>query len=124
MKATLAKIIEILPDYEDLMSTAESISELSLKKMQLDIKIKAGESDVFKRASAEEKFFIGGKPAPTSFIENTYKYPGLSGELLPIRSELAAVTSALEKTRMKMDIYKSVMEIWRTLSANERSSSI
>lgn len=124
MKATLKDVLAAIPDFEDLSRLSDNIAELLFKKLLLDKDIKAGESAVFKRCMLDSGTFVGGKPMPVSMIENAYKFGGMDGELLPLRTELAEVTSKLEKAKLQLDIYKNMMDIWRTLSANERSSAL
>lgn len=124
MKATLADILKALPDFEDFTKLSDEISDLLYKKLVLEKDIKAGESEVFKRFATDSHLYFNDKPAPVSFVENAYKFSGLNGELLPLRNDLAQVTANLERARLRFDIYKQMMDMWRTLSANERSSSL
>jgi len=124
MKSTLTDIMKALPDFDDLNRSADEIADLMYEKMITDNKIKAKEANVFKITSTDQAFFIGGKPAPVSYVENTYKFGGLGGEILQDRQRLAELVSALERAKMKLSLYKDMLDIWRTLSANERSSAL
>jgi hypothetical protein len=115
------ELIKSLPDFDDLVKVAQDISALQYKKLMLEAKIKEAEANVFKLAFTDEKFFQGGKPASVTFIENTYKYTGLDNSIVPLRTELAEVTAKLEEHRILFDIYKNMLDVWRTLSASERS---
>jgi hypothetical protein len=118
------QILDKLPDYNDLMSLTEEIASTSSKKLYLENKIKAMESEVVLRVTKEPEFFQGGKPPSMSFIESTYKFTGINQEILPLREQLAEVISKLDSLKIKMDVFKQLIEIWRTLSANERSSGL
>jgi hypothetical protein len=124
MKGTPEEVLKAIPDFEDFTRLAEEISALMYKKLSLDASIKDGESNVFKVAGTDDRFFQGGKPPSSTAIDNTYKYPGLHGELLPLRQELAKVTADLEGKKLQYDVYKQMVEIWRTLCSNQRSASI
>lgn len=124
MKATLADIMKALPDFEDMEKISDEIADLMFRKLVLDKEIKAGESDVFRRFMTDKSLYQGEKPYPVSYVENAYRYSGMDGELLPKRQEYAEVSSKLEKARLRLEIYKQMMDIWRTLSANERSSAL
>jgi len=124
MKATLADIMKALPDFDDMEKISDEIADLLFRKLVLEKEIKAGESEVFRRFMTDETLYQGGKPYPVSYIENAHRYSGMNGELLPKRHEFAEVSSQLEKARLKLDMYKQMMDIWRTLSANERSSAL
>lgn len=118
------QILDKLPDYNDLMSLTEEIAATSSKKLYLENKIKAMESEVVLRVTKDAEFFQGGKPPSMSFIESTYKFTGINQEILPFREQLAEVISKLDSLKIKMDVFKQLIEIWRTLSANERSSGL
>jgi hypothetical protein len=122
MKGTPEEVLKAIPDFEEFTKLAEEISALMYKKLSLDAQIKDGESNVFKIASTDEKYLQGGKAPSSTAIDNTFKYPGLNGELLPLRNELAKATAELEGKRLQYDIYKQMVEIWRTLSSNQRTA--
>lgn len=124
MKGTPEEVLKAIPDYTDLLSLAQTISGLMYRKLSLEAQIKEGESLVFRTANTDEKYFQNGKPPASTFVDNTYKYPGLAGELLPLRTELARVIAELEGKRLELDIYKTMIEVWRTLSSNSRSVAL
>ncbi len=124
MRATVAELLKVLPDFDDLMQLAGKISEISFKRIQLENEIKKGEADVFKRVFSDPSLWRDGKTPTISFIESTYKFTGVQNELLPLRNSLALITAELEKLRLQMEVYKQMLEVWRTQSANERASSL
>ena len=124
MKGSPEEVLKAIPDFEEFTKLAEEITALMYKKLSLDTQIKDGESIVFRVASTEERFFQGGKPPSSTAIDNTYKYPGLAGELLPLRQELAKATADLEGKKLQYDIYKQMVEIWRTLCSNQRTAGL
>jgi len=123
MKGSPDEVLKAIPDFEEFTKLAEEISALMYRKLYLEAQIKEGESNVFRVANTDEKYFQGGKPASVSFIDNTYKFPGLEHELIPMRTELARIASELEGKRLQLDVYKSFIEIWRTLCSNSRTAA-
>ena len=122
MKSNLKDIIESIPDFEDFMQLASEIGELSLRKMTLENQIKEGESNTFK--TAMNTMLIDGKKPSASYIAFAYQHTGLNGELVTMRAELAYVQSQLDKKRIQLSIYRDMLEVFRTVSANERSVAI
>ncbi len=114
------QVLEKLPDYSDLMELTEEIAKVSAKKLFLDNKIRAMESDVVLRVTKDQSFFQNGKPPSMSFIDVTYRFTGINNEIIPLRDELAEYICKLDSLKIRMDVYKQLFEIWRTLSANER----
>lgn len=124
MNSNLKELAESIPDFDEMINLADEIGELSFKKMQLENRIKAEESAIVAKVYSDVKYYVGGKPPSMSFIESTYKYTGLDGQLTQKREELAYVTSILEKSKLRLYIYKDMLEVFRTVSANERSVAI
>lgn len=121
MKANLRDIIESIPDYEDFVKLAEEIGELSFKKMQLDNRIKAAEAETFKAAMGQP--LENGKLPSASFVNGAYIHTGLSGQLVEQRELLADYTAQLEKKKILLSIYRDMINLFQTVSANERSTS-
>jgi hypothetical protein len=124
MKANLKDVLEAIPDFDDFMKLADEIGELSFKKMQLDNVIKGKEALIVTQASTDVGYFMNGKAPSMSYIESTYKYTGFDGKLLEERTRLADITSQLEKKKIQLAIYRDMLEVFRTVSANERSVAI
>lgn len=124
MDSRASEVIKNIPDYDKFMELTVEISKLQYKKLSLETLIKSKEADNFKTVSTDERFFQNGKPPSSTFIENAYKFSGIDGSLIPLRLELAEVTAKLEQKRLEMDVYKTMVDIWRTLSSTERASSI
>ena len=123
MKGTPDEVLKSIPDFDEFNKLAEEISALMLQKLSLEAKVKDGESNVFRVTSTDEKYFQGGKPPSVAYVENTYKYPGFDGGLMSIRNQLAQVTADLELKKLQMDVYKTMVDVWRTLSSNSRTAS-
>jgi hypothetical protein len=124
METTASKFLSKLPDFEVLFELVNKAAEVSSKKLFLENEIKQKEAETVLKVSTDEKYFVGGKPASMSYIENTYKFLGTEGEMIPLRNELALTISTLEKLRGTLDIYKEMLGTWQTLSANERRVSL
>lgn len=124
MKTSSIEVLKTIPDFDDFIKLSQDIGNLSYKKLSLESEIKYKESQVFKVATTTDAFLIDGKKPSTTAIDNTYKHSGIDGEILPLRAELAEVVSQLEQKRIQLDIYKSMIEVWRTLSSNERASLV
>lgn len=119
MKANLKDILESIPDFEDFMKLAEEIRELSFHKMQLENKLKGREALIFQ--DAMKKPLENGKLPSSSYVTNAYLHTGFNGELMEDREKLAHTISDLEEKKIQLAIYRDMLEVFRTVSANERS---
>jgi hypothetical protein len=124
MKDSIKDILKTLPDFDDLMALSNKMAEVQLTKLSLDAQIKLGESNVFKEAFTSPEYFQNGKAPSAAYVESALKYPGLKGELVQIRQDYAVATVELDKLKVQMDIYKTLIEVWRTLSSNERAATL
>lgn len=121
MKSNLEEILEKIPDFEQFLEVASEIRQASLNKMLLEKEIKAGEAKVFRKAMTDEQYQVNGKAPAVSYVDSAYKHTGLDGELLPLRESLIEATAELDELKLRLEVYKSMLDVWRTLSANERS---
>lgn len=113
-----------LPTFEELSDLVETIVSLHARKSILDVEIRDAESKVYREATFNPDNFIGGKPPSMTFIENAWKYNGIDGEIGGLRREIADVVTQLDAAKLRLDIYKMVIDIWRTNSANERYTTL
>ena len=119
MKADIKQVLESIPDFEDFMELAAQIATLSFNKMQIENQIKTAEANTFKEAMS--KPLENGKFPSSSFVSNAFLHTGLNGEIVQLRDALADTTANLEKRKMQFSIYKEMIGIFQTVSANERS---
>lgn len=124
MNSNIKEVLESIPDFSEFLNLADEISKMSLEKMFIEKNIKAREAEIVKTVTTESQYFQGGKPPSMSYIDSTYRYSGLNGELLELRGKLSEATAELERLKIRLSVYKDMLEVWRTLSANERSTSL
>jgi hypothetical protein len=122
MNTNLTEILKAIPDFEDFMKLADEIGELSFHKMQLENKLKGREALVFQEAM--KKPLENGKLPSASYVTNAYLHTGFDGELMEDREKLADVTAMLDKKKIQLNIYKDMLDVWRTLSANSRQAQL
>jgi hypothetical protein len=120
METSSKKLMEALPSFDEFMNIASKIKELSVRKMQLENRIKETESNSFKEVMSNPKYYINGKPVAVSFFENAFKFTGLDGGLILLRNELAQIQSELDEQRNLFDIYKQMHDLFKVLVYQER----
>jgi len=109
-----------LPDFNDMYVTIDKIKELTLKRLVLDIQIKEKISEITQESMVDVRYFVNEKPPSMAYLDKTFTFSGIDGELIPLRKELAAVISEVEHARLVFDLDNSRINVWRTQSANER----
>jgi hypothetical protein len=124
MNSNPDELLKRIPDFDGFLKLSGEIADTAMEKAKVDAIIKEGEANVFRVCTTEEKYFVGGKPPSMSYIESTYKYSGINGELIDLRLRLSNVSAVLEQKRLVFDIYKTMIEVWRTLCSNQRSGAM
>lgn len=102
-----------LPDFDELYSLIGDIKTTSIEVSKLKLQIKVLEKEAFVRGREEG--------LPVSHVENTYKTTGFNNEILPLREQLVDAEAELEFMENTLELHKSKIEVWRTVSANERT---
>lgn len=123
METNSKKLLEAIPDFREFMALSEEIKQLYYNKMLVENEIKQAESDNFKEVTTNTKYFINGKIPPVSYYENAFKFAGLRGEIAVLRNQLATLVSTLDMKRMQYDIYKQMIEMYKTASYQEKGLS-
>jgi len=123
MNTNLTEMVKKLPDQDDFLSLADEIRDLSIEKSRLELELKRAESLVVKEVTTNPTYFVSGKVPAMSYIDITYRFTGLNNELIEVRERVAQLTAQLENRKIRIDAYKMMLDIWRTLSANERKGS-
>jgi len=124
MESNASNILKLMPDFDDMMKLSEQIKNTDIEKARLELLISEGEANVFKVAMTDPDFLINGKPPAVSFVKETYKYTGLTGELMTLRSSLIEIIAEHGNLVRKFKLFDQMLDVWRTLSANERKSGM
>ena len=113
-----------LPDFDDIERLINEISNKGLEKGNLELEIKDKEAGVTMTVTTDSTYFINGKAPSQAFIDRTYLFTGLSGELLPLRRRLNEVTAEYNRLKNLLDLLSSRIEVWRSEQANIRSTQL
>lgn len=115
-----------LPDFEDMLELARVIgnnkTELMICKNELDYML----GEITQQATNDSLYWVDGKPPSNAHIKSTYHILGLNEstkiELLKLRSRIAELEGDLRTNEALFDVYKDIIGVWRTQSANERGT--
>lgn len=113
-----------LPDFSDMFALAEKIRDLTAQKLRLELELAAMKANIVLVAMSDSKYFQKEKPPAMNFLETTYLSTGFNGELLGLRSELINIISELDEAKLTMQIYRDMISLYQTESANKRSATM
>ena len=111
-----------LPDFDDMLKIAKNIESLMLTKLMLETEISEKEASAITFATNHTK--VNGKPPSMEYLKMTVKPVGKDGELVKIRKNLAKIKSELEGRKLLFDVYKAMIGVWQTESANKRAVTL
>ena len=113
-----------LPDFNDMFALVRKIKELTFEKMKLDLQLDYMKADITLVATNDPKYFQKDKAPSMSFLESTYLTTGFEGELIPIKTRLVEIVSDLEEAKMTMQVYRDIISLYQTESANMRAATM
>ncbi|MEM4134560.1 MAG: hypothetical protein QXV73_05125 [Candidatus Micrarchaeia archaeon] len=105
-----------LPDIQEIEKVIDEIYRISKEIARLKLEIKVLEA----KTILELVNTSDGKAPSMNFIQSTFAVTGKNDELIELRAKLASLETKLKYYENKYDMYKMIVDIWRTQSANER----
>jgi|GEM_PF-1955233 len=113
-----------IPDFEDMIKVTEDIRKTSMEKVRLELLIEDTFAKTVLTLSTNPEYYVNGKAPSMVFIKSTYGFSGLDGKLYQYRVELGNVEAELDYLKNKLNVYRDMIDVWRTVSANKRASVI
>ena len=115
---------ELIPDFDRMEELATEAARLKSRMLVLKYEIGAYESRCVRDAQIHKEYWIGGKQPSMAYCDRVVVILGNSAEdaawLAAHRNELAEVTEALGLVESLIVINRDKLDLFRTLSANER----
>ncbi len=113
-----------LPDFSDMLSLAQKIKNLTIEKLRLELEIDSLKARITLTATTDSKYFQKDKPPAMNFLETTYLVTGFNGELAKLREKLIYIISELDEAKLTMQIYRDMISLYQTESANMRAATM
>lgn len=115
-----------LPDFDVLLELINEITNLTLERNKLNVEIELNEADIVKRSTTIQSYWIPpfNKPPSMEYIKATYMFTGFNDDLIPKREQLVELTSKLKGLELKFEVYKMMIDVWRTQESSARTNKI
>jgi len=110
------------PAFDEMFDVIQKITDLDLEVSAWKIKKEMLEAEVMLEATLTDKHLVKGKTPSVTFIDRSWKLTGFNGEITETKIKLAEASSKLDEEKRKFEILKMMFDMWRTQSANERTS--
>ena len=115
-----------LPDFDDMIALASEIGMLKSGLLVTKGKLAILKAEITNTVTTNEAYFVRGKPPSMTFIENSYHNLGINEktrlELADLKKIIAKNEGALREKELLFDVYRAMIDVWRTESANKRGA--
>lgn len=115
---------ELLPDFDMMYKIIQGISDLSHKVKMLEIEIGRLEAEYMKEALTDSTLWVDGKRPTITYCTEVVKIVGNNDsekeQINALRAELSKAKSEYEQARESLLLERNKLDLYRTISANER----
>jgi len=117
---------EFMPDFDDFEKMAVEVSRVKAEILVLKGALAQAEAMCMREALTNSDYWIGGKRPAMNYCEKVVKELGNTEEdrvaLRNLRTELANKTEAYQLLQHLIILSRDKLDLYRTISANERKS--
>ena len=114
----------LIPDFDALEELARQAAGVSASIVYTKNELSMLEANVIRTALTDKRYWIGGKQPSMSYCDSVVAELGNTEEdtsrLLELRNTLAELTEQSKLLKHIIGISKDKLELYRTISANER----
>ncbi len=118
--------IEDLPDFDELANLTTEIGGLKTQIMLDKVALERLEAEITEKVTSLPQYHIGGKPPSMAYIKSHYHVLGCdeetAQELAEIKGILAENEGKLKEKELLFQVYRDMIDVWRTESANKRGA--
>lgn len=115
-----------LPDFDDMIALATEIGTLKKGLLTAKGRLSILKAQITRDVSTTEEYFVKGKPPSMSYIESNYHNLGINKktrtELVDLKASIATKEGSLREKELLFDVYRAMIDVWRTESANKRGA--
>jgi hypothetical protein len=117
---------EKLPDFDDLVSLAQEIGKLKTELMKHKSRLEELKARITFTVTSEAAYFVSGKVPSMAHIEALYHVVGYDEEcrlkLFALKESIANEEGLLREKELTFQVYRDMIDVWRTESANKRGA--
>jgi len=115
-----------LPDFDDLIGLAEEIGARKTRLLINKAKLEQEHALITEVVSSDSTYYVGGKPPSMAYIKSNYHVLGINTEggnrIQELRNSIAEDEGSLKEKELLFDVYRDMIDVWRTESANKRGA--
>jgi hypothetical protein len=115
-----------LPDLDVMMNLADIISEGKVELALCQAELESLLAIITRAVTEDRSYWSGNKPPTSTFIRTTYHVLGRNDEegakINDLRTRCAEIEARVSNAEYKFRTYRTMIDVWRTESANSRLS--
>lgn len=115
-----------LPDFDDLIALTSKIGKTKTRLLVNKATLEQEHALITELVSSDATYYIGSKPPSMAYIKSNFHVLGInkkSGERIKnLRLTIAEDEGSLRENELLFDVYRDMIDVWRTESANKRGS--
>jgi hypothetical protein len=116
-----------LPDFEEMLGLADRIGalrrEIDVYEASLDAKL----AEITRVVTQNKEYWHTGKAPAVNYIKTVFHSEGhteqAGKELSGLRKNIFAKTGELETLKLKFQIYKSMVDVWKANQYNKNQAN-
>lgn len=117
---------EFMPDFDDFEKMAADVARLKADILIAKSNLSQLEAHCMKEALTNSEYWLGGKRPAMNYCEKVVKEIGNTEEdavaLCSYRDQIAVMTEAYQLLQHLITLSRDKLDLYRTLSANQRKS--
>ncbi len=118
--------IENLPDFDELIALTGEIGGLKTTLMVDKAGLARLEAEITEKVTKDAQYHVGGKAPSMAYIKSHYHTLGCDKktfeDLNTLKSTIAKNEGKLREKDLLFQVYRDMIDVWRTESANKRGA--
>jgi hypothetical protein len=118
--------VENLPDFDELIALTGEIGGLKTTLMVDKASLERLEAEITQRVTDLPQYHVGEKPPSMAYIKSHYHVLGCDEdtdrELGELKAVIAGNEGKLREKELLFQVYRDMIDVWRTESANKRGA--
>jgi hypothetical protein len=118
--------VENLPDFDELIALSGEIGGLKTTLMVDKASLARLEAEITEKVTKDAQYHVGGKAPSMAYIRSHYHTLGCDKgtfkELSDLKTTIAENEGKLREKDLLFQIYRDMIDVWRTESANKRGA--
>lgn len=115
-----------LPDFDQLITLAEEIGVAKKRLLLNKVLLDREHASITQIVTSDVTYYVSSKPPSMAYIKSNYHVLGIDKEsredIEALQNQIAEDEGTLKEKELLFEVYRGMIDVWRTESANKRGS--